>query len=236
MTYPAQLSTQDALDGFLSANTFKVGYWNGFTPTGLITNGIVLSGGWTSASYGFQIAIDDDPTYKIWLRQKSTSWSDWKAIPMADGTHATGTWPISVSGSSTSCTGNAYSTSIDGTCIAYAGWSNEFNFGGSNNSSAIFIGYRATDSRPIPTNFVFGGADGSAILTAKSLSNAGRSVSWIKGRDSALVKFTSYSGYNAITSMKTTNGSWEMGVYSNDTMYFNYASDTNYNANTNSTI
>ena len=85
---------------------------------------------------------------------------------MADGTHATGTWPISVSGSSTSCTGNAYSTSVDGTCIAYAGWSNEFNFGGSNNSSTIYIGYRAMDSKPIPTSFIFGGSGGSSTITA----------------------------------------------------------------------
>lgn len=100
LDYPAQLSTQEALDGFLSTNTFKAGYWNSFTPTGLISNGIILSGGWTSTNYGFQIAIDDDPTYKIWLRQKSSSWSDWKAIPMADGTHATGTWGINVTGRS----------------------------------------------------------------------------------------------------------------------------------------
>lgn len=126
-------------------------------------------------------------------------------------------------------------TSYDGGNSLYAGWSNEVNFGGTSSTSSIYFGYRALDSKPIPTQFIFGGADGSAILTAKSLSNAGRTVSWINGRDSALVKFTSYNGYNAITSMKTTNGSWEMGVYSNDTMYFNYASDTNYNAGTNST-
>lgn len=107
LAYPAQLSDQAALDGFLTANTFKVGYWNGFTPTGLITNGIILSGGWTSTAYGFQIAIDDDPTYKIYLRQKSTNWSAWKMLPMADGTNASGTWGISITGSSASCTGNA---------------------------------------------------------------------------------------------------------------------------------
>lgn len=127
-------------------------------------------------------------------------------------------------------------TSYDGGNVLYAGSSNEVNFGGTSGASTIYFGYRALDSKPIPTNFIFGGANGSAALTAQNLSNSGRSVYWINGRDSALVKFTSYSGYNAITSMKTTNGSWEMGVYANDIMYFNYASDTNYSAGTNSTI
>lgn len=61
----------------------------------------------------------------------------------------------------------------------------------------------------------------------------GFSTNWVAGRDSAVVKISSYSGYNAITSMKTTNGSWENGVHTNNRMYFNYVSDSNYNAGTN---
>jgi hypothetical protein len=34
--------------------------------------------------------------------------------------------------------------------------------------------------------------------------------------------------------MKTTNGSWDMGVYTNNNMYFTYTPDTNYNAGANS--
>jgi hypothetical protein len=33
--------------------------------------------------------------------------------------------------------------------------------------------------------------------------------------------------------MKTTNGSWDLGVYSNDTAYLTYITDENYNANSN---
>ena len=107
LSYPAVINTQEALDAFKTNNKFKVGYWNEFTPTNLFSNGIILSGGWTSDAYGWQIAIDDDPTWKIALRQKSTTWRDWKYIPMADGTNASGTWRISITGSSASCTGNA---------------------------------------------------------------------------------------------------------------------------------
>ena len=95
---PAQIDSQATLDSFLSPLEFRVGYWNDFTPTGLISNGFIISNGWTSDTYGYQIAIDDDPTYKIYLRQKSTSWSDWKMLPMADGTNASGDWDINING------------------------------------------------------------------------------------------------------------------------------------------
>lgn len=45
--------------------------------------------------------------------------------------------------------------------------SNEVNFGGTSTSDVIYFGYRAIDSRPIPTKFVFGGAQpGSASVLA----------------------------------------------------------------------
>lgn len=99
LAYPAQVTTDANIDGFLEANRFKVGTWNSTSSPG-VNNGIILSGGWTSASYGFQIAIDDDPTYFLALRQKDGSgWKAWKRIPMADGTGASGTWGINVTGS-----------------------------------------------------------------------------------------------------------------------------------------
>lgn len=75
--------------------------------------------------------------------------------------------------------------------------------------------------------------DGSNITLNGKVQVPGFSTSWVGGRDSAVTKIYSYSGYNAITSMKTTNGSWENGVYTNDRMYFNYVPDSNYNAGTN---
>lgn len=75
--------------------------------------------------------------------------------------------------------------------------------------------------------------DGNIGILNGKVRVPGFSTSWVAGRDSAVVKIYSYSGYNAITSMKTTNGSWENGVYTNDRMYFNYVPDSNYNAGTN---
>ena len=106
--YPSIISTDADLDNFLEAKKFKVGQYHGFTPTGshISSNAIVLSGGYTNDSWGFQLAIDDDPTYKIQLRHKgeSNGWCNWKLIPMADGTNASGTWPINISGNAATAT------------------------------------------------------------------------------------------------------------------------------------
>lgn len=100
----AYLADQTSIDNFLEAYTFKCALWSG--PTNSMgnsfpgaTNGIILSGAWSSTQYGFQLAIDDDPTYFMALRQKGlNTWSAWKRIPMGDGTGATGTWNINING------------------------------------------------------------------------------------------------------------------------------------------
>lgn len=54
----------------------------------------------------------------------------------------------------------------DDTMTVYSEYNNEVNFGGSNASSTIYLGYRAKDSKAIPTLFVFGGSGGSSTLQA----------------------------------------------------------------------
>lgn len=66
-----------------------------------------------------------------------------------------------------------------------------------------------------------------------NLQKAGTSVDWYQGRNSAIIKTTSYSGYNAAYSLKTTSGDWSVGVYSDNKLYWSYITDTNYNAGTN---
>lgn len=76
---------------------------------------------------------------------------------------------------------------------------------------------------------------GNLTMTAgKSVVRAGVSQSWINGRDKAIIRTTSYSGYDAIASMKTSNGAWDIGVYTSNNLWFTYTPDTNYNSNTNS--
>ena len=104
LLYPSQLTTDALIDAFNTANTFQVTTWNSTSTPG-VSNGILISTGWTSASYGAQIAIDDDPTYYIALRQRDgNGWKAWKRIPMGDGTGASGTWGIGITGNAATAT------------------------------------------------------------------------------------------------------------------------------------
>lgn len=98
ISYSTQLTTDDAINAFNTGSTFQVSTWNNTSSPG-VSNGILINAGWTSSAYGVQIAIDDDPTYYIALRQKDNNgWNAWKRIPMGDGTGASGTWGINISG------------------------------------------------------------------------------------------------------------------------------------------
>lgn len=114
------LDTVDKLDAFKEANAFKyatVAPLDGLN--GLAKNdGIILSMTWKdSTSYGQQIFIDDSGPTIAHRYNSGNTWSEW--IPVIDsknytsytvtktGSGASGTWGISVSGSSASCTGNA---------------------------------------------------------------------------------------------------------------------------------
>lgn len=90
-----------------------------------------------------------------------------------------------------------------------------------------------TASRILYTSSATQFSSGTLVTDGSYLSRAGVSKSWIDGRDNAIIKTTSYSGYDAILSMKTTNGAWELGVYTSNKMYFTYTPDSNYNASNN---
>ena len=64
----------------------------------------------------------------------------------------------------------------------------------------------------------------------------GRGTSWYSGRDVAPILQTTYTGYNPLLSIKTTNGSWELGPYTNDILYLNYITDDFYGSKTNTAI
>lgn len=63
----------------------------------------------------------------------------------------------------------------------------------------------------------------------------GTSTSWHKGRDNALVATSILNGYSPFASIKTDNGSWDIGSYSEssytDDLIFSYVTDTQYSGN-----
>lgn len=74
---------------------------------------------------------------------------------------------------------------------------------------------------------------GDISIEGGQIKRAGKGTSWIYGRDKALLRTTSYSGYTPVISMKTTNGTWDIGVYENDTLNFSRVTDANHSAGTN---
>lgn len=85
----------------------------------------------------------------------------------------------------------------DGSLYLYAAANNEINFGGNNASNGIIhFGYRAIDSKAIPSTFIFGGANGSSKLLASSYSARGYEVVLTAGSDYWYRCFSS-SGNNA---------------------------------------
>lgn len=81
---------------------------------------------------------------------------------------------------------------------------------------------------------------GITLSEGKQLQRVGQSVSWIKGREGAIVRMTSCSGYSPTISSKTPLGSWEIGTYDNSSyaerLVFSYTTDANYNAGTNTSV
>ena len=65
------------------------------------------------------------------------------------------------------------------------------------------------------------------------------SCSWYQGRDSAVFRNIAVSGYHALWSLKTTNGSWDFGEYSTSGWHnvpvLTYIQDSHYDANNNTT-
>lgn len=63
------------------------------------------------------------------------------------------------------------------------------------------------------------------------ISMPGKSTSWYNGRDAVLIK-TNSGGANAycpLFSIKSANGSWDVGTYTNNALHFSYITDTDYN-------
>ena len=86
----------------------------------------------------------------------------------ATATYATSAGSASSASTAGSCTGNAATATRaevagDGSITIKAHASNEINFGGTNTSTDIYFGYRATDSRGVPTTYHFGTSDNATI-------------------------------------------------------------------------
>ena len=104
--------------------------------------------------------------------------------------------------------------------------------------SNTYIGYHAYNadkdgSGNVITDTYLKLSGGEMTASAQIMKLAPPSSSWFNGRDNALIRHAGYTGYNPILSMKTTNGSWELGPYSNDYLHFVFNTDEGYATGTN---
>jgi hypothetical protein len=106
---------------------------------------------------------------------------------------------VNVNGALYSKNGLMAGEGVVGNVKLYIENNNEINFGGSNNASTIRFGYRAKDSKPIPIEFTFGGATGTANIVAgkitgnSNVESKGNLVSLKSGRTSSFgAENTSY--------------------------------------------
>ena len=105
----------------------------------------------------------------------------------------------------TSFNGNATSATKtgDGTNTLYAEKNNEINFGGTSESSIIYFGCRAKDSKAIPSKFIFGGTTGTANITAAGFTKEGSSSNYFLLGDGS---HTLRSNYATVQQLIGENG------------------------------
>ena len=146
-----------------------------------------LQVGYINSSSGHEKNASN-PTY-VWGSNSSDSYLR---------SYQTSSLSVNYATSSGSCSGNAATATkasyLDtGGMALYANNKNEINFGGTNTSSTIFFGYRATGSRSIPTSFIFGGSGSTATLTAGGFKKKDSSASYVLTGDGGHAAISSLS-------------------------------------------
>lgn len=135
------------------------------------------------------------------------------------------------SGARISVNGDLYIGDVDNNGFLYlqdiASQDGEDNWTISTDGNASFYAIEVTNKISVST-----------IDVANQIKRPAINSSWVAGRDNALLRDTSSSGYHALWSLKTTNGSWEFGEYNNPNWYdvpvLSYITDTDHAANNNS--
>lgn len=218
ISYPAQLTTDDAIDAFNTGNVFQVSTWNNTSSPGA-TNGIIINAGWTNATYGAQIAIDDDPTYFMALRQKNNGgWNAWKRIPMGDGTGASGTWGISISGNA------ATATKVVGSYTANGG-KQQPNYFGTNRVGFLMMNTTVNNNSDYKDWIIMDCYSGSDVgggvalgvnrqrLGAYIMRSAAERTSWTESAE--LLHTSNYTSYTVKKDGTGASGTWGISVSGN---------------------
>lgn len=151
--------------------------WNGYELRAIspveVRKGISALGAVSDGSYYGMAAPDGSDN--VWIRTTGQGIIPYQNGGAGSGHQYLGTssWYFSQAYIDNIHSSNIYSVNgmgVDDTMFIKAEKSNEVNFGGTNNSSTIYFGYRAAGSKPIPTSFIFGGSTGTATVTASTFN------------------------------------------------------------------
>ena len=125
------LDSQEKIDNFITPNRFEYALFktNDANNVDFVSNdGMILSIPWNSTTYGAQLAFDDTHAGTVKVRCKSNSWGDWYTLLHSgnyttytvkkDGTGASGTWGINITGNAASAS-NA--SSVNGVSFTWDG-------------------------------------------------------------------------------------------------------------------
>ena len=172
-----------------NASLFNAEEYSGITIKGLYDK---YSSFWQLAGY----SSTDSSMHGLFFREAANdlTWKDWVQI-------------ITTENIKDQSVSTAKILSYDGSIKLYAQNNNQLNFGGTNTSTTIYFGYQTTDSRAIPTNFVFGGSTGTATLTANGFIKNGSSDSDVLlggGGHKAESSLSVYHATSADTSSQVT--------------------------------
>ena len=103
---------------------------------------------------------------------------------------------------------------------------NEINFGGSNTSTTVYIGYRKIDTKPIPTSFVFGN-NGAATLTGSGFIKNGSNDNYALMGGGGHKQINNVQNTAFYKRVVTVNGSgWDMAGTVNSAAFTIYAPTT----------
>lgn len=222
----------------LEAGLTKLYTKTGNNADGTITQEILtnLFNGKANTSHGNHVPVTETANNARFLRNDNT----WQTItPGNIGAAATSHTHsyLPLSGGSLTGTMKWSSTSLPNkTSSSYAvvidGFSDGGEMGWRTLGTAAFTNSTAYATASHTHNYL--PLSGGKLTSAAKISRDPYGSSWQAGRDYAVLVLPtkSNSGYAPLTSIKTTNGSWEMGHYDNSSYYdkllFTYIKDTTY--------
>ena len=222
-TYSNTLEVQDVRGSDIIPSKFDshriTGWFN--ESTGLLSgnwcSGITVKG-WHDGYSSWQLAGYSSTSFGkhgLFFREAAndSGWRDWIQVITSDN----------ISSQTVAIANLARTLSQDNTINLYVHNNNELNFGGTNASTTIYFGYRAADSRAIPTSFVFGGSTGSATLTANGFIKKDSSDSYVLlggGGHKVLSDFVQISGDQSISGTKTFSGTIKANRAESTTGFF----------------